>query len=62
MIPTTAGTGSDVGCWTVVTNTAENYKGFCGGWMCMPKVALLDPEMTVSPCRRNLRQRPVTTL
>jgi len=48
MIPTTAGTGSDVGCWTVVTNTAENYKGFCGGWMCMPKVALLDPEMTVS--------------
>lgn len=48
MIPTTSGTGSDVGCWTVVTNTAENYKGFCGGWMCMPKVALLDPEMTVS--------------
>ncbi len=48
MIPTTAGTGSDVGCWTVVTNTAEGYKGFCGGWMCMPKVALLDPEMTVS--------------
>ena len=48
MIPTTAGTGSDVGCWTVVTNTAENYKGFCGGWMCLPKVALLDPEMTVS--------------
>jgi len=48
MIPTTAGTGSDIGCWTVVTNTAENYKGFCGGWMCMPKVALLDPEMTVS--------------
>ena len=48
MIPTTAGTGSEVGAWTVVTNTAENYKGFCGGWMCMPKVALLDPELTVS--------------
>lgn len=48
MIPTTAGTGSEVGAWTVVTNTAENYKGFCGGWMCMPKIALLDPEMTVS--------------
>ncbi len=48
MIPTTAGTGSDVGCWAVVTNTAENYKGFCGGWMCMPKIALLDPDMTVS--------------
>jgi alcohol dehydrogenase class IV len=31
-----------------VTNTAENYKGFCGGWMCLPKIALLDPLMTVS--------------
>ncbi len=48
MIPTTAGTGSEVGAWTVVTNTVENYKGFCGGWMCMPKIALLDPDMTVS--------------
>ena len=32
----------------MVTNTAENYKGFCGGWMCLPKIALLDPLMTVS--------------
>ena len=48
LIPTTAGTGSEVGAWTVVTNTAEKYKGFCGGWMCLPKMALLDPEMTVS--------------
>jgi alcohol dehydrogenase len=48
MIPTTAGTGSEVGAWTVVTNTKKNYKGFCGGWMCMPKIAILDPEMTVS--------------
>lgn len=48
MVPTTAGTGSEVGAWTVVTHTAENYKGFCGGWMCLPKIALLDPLMTVS--------------
>lgn len=48
LIPTTAGTGSEVGAWAVVTNTEENYKGFCGGWMCLPKIALLDPEMTVS--------------
>jgi len=48
MVPTTAGTGSEVGAWTVVTNTKENYKGFCGGWMCLPKIALLDPLMTVS--------------
>ena len=48
MVPTTAGTGSEVGAWTVVTNTAENYKGFCGAWNCLPKIALLDPLMTVS--------------
>jgi alcohol dehydrogenase class IV len=48
MVPTTAGTGSEVGAWTVVTNTDENYKGFCGGWMCLPKIALLDPLMTIS--------------
>jgi alcohol dehydrogenase class IV len=48
LIPTTSGTGSEVGAWAVVTNTAEHYKGFCGGWMCLPKIALLDPEMTAS--------------
>jgi alcohol dehydrogenase class IV len=48
VVPTTAGTGAEVCCWTVVTNTAENYKGFCGGWTAMPHMALLDPDMTVS--------------
>ena len=48
LVPTTAGTGSEVGAWTVVTNTVENFKGFCGGYMCLPKIALLDPLMTVS--------------
>lgn len=48
VVPTTAGTGAEVCCWTVVTNTAENYKGFCGGWTTMPEMALLDPDLTVS--------------
>lgn len=48
LVPTTAGTGSEVGAWSVVTNTVENFKGFCGGYMCLPKIALLDPLMTIS--------------
>ena len=48
VLPTTAGTGSEVCGWTVVTHTGEHYKGFCGGWTAMPDVALLDPELTVS--------------
>lgn len=47
-IPTTAGTGSEVGAWTVVTDTRRNCKIFVGGWMCLPKVALVDPEMSAT--------------
>lgn len=45
-IPTTAGTGSEVGAWVVVTNTKDNYKFFVGGWNCLPKVAIVDPVMS----------------
>ena len=45
-IPTTAGTGSEVGAWAVVTNTIEKYKFFPGGWNCLPKVAIIDPVMS----------------
>jgi alcohol dehydrogenase class IV len=45
-IPTTAGTGSEVGAWAVITNTKEHYKFFVGGWNCLPKVAIVDPIMT----------------
>lgn len=45
-IPTTAGTGSEVGAWVVVTNTKDNYKFFAGGWNCLPRVAIVDPVMT----------------
>jgi len=47
VLPTTAGTGSEVCGWTVVTHTGEHYKGFCGGWTAIPDVALLDPDLTV---------------
>ena len=45
-IPTTAGTGSEVGAWAVITNSKEHYKFFLGGWNCLPKVAIVDPVMT----------------
>ena len=45
-IPTTAGTGSEVGAWAVITNTKDKYKFFPGGWNCLPKVAIVDPFMT----------------
>jgi len=47
-IPTTAGTGSEVTIWAVITNTKDNYKMAPGGWKLLPKVALVDPMMTVS--------------
>ena len=47
-IPTTAGTGSEVAAWAVITNTKDNYKFIPGGWKVLPKVALVDPVMTAS--------------
>lgn len=47
-IPTTAGTGSEVTMWSVITNTQDNYKMAPGGWKLLPKIALVDPVMMVS--------------
>jgi len=47
-IPTTAGTGSEVTMWAMITNTKDNYKMGPGGWKLLPKVALVDPMMMVS--------------
>ncbi len=47
-IPTTAGTGSEVTMWSVITNTKDNYKMAPGGWKLLPKIALVDPLMTAS--------------
>ena len=47
-IPTTAGTGSEVTIWAVITDHERNYKAGIGGFMMMPKVAICDPELTIS--------------
>ncbi len=47
-VPTTAGTGSEVGCGMVVSNTAERRKYLIVDKQYWPALALLDPELTVS--------------
>lgn len=48
MIPTTAGTGSEVGKCAVVTSTALHRKIFLCSPLMMPARAILDPMLTVS--------------
>ncbi len=47
-IPTTAGTGSEVTIWAVITNTQKepHAKDAVGSNLICPKVALIDPELT----------------
>ena len=47
-LPTTAGTGSEVGRAAVVTSTRKNIKLVIFSPSLMPDVAILDPELTVS--------------
>ena len=42
-VPTTAGTGSEATCQSVITDTARNIKMSIGSPYMMPKVALADP-------------------
>lgn len=46
-IPTTAGTGSEVGRSTVITLSSHGRKAVVGGPPLMPNLAILDPELTV---------------
>jgi alcohol dehydrogenase len=46
-IPTTAGTGSEVTIWSVLTDESTGAKVSIGSVMMMPDIALLDPELTV---------------
>jgi len=46
-IPTTAGTGSEVGRSTVITIPSLGRKAVFGGPPMMPNLAILDPELTV---------------
>jgi alcohol dehydrogenase len=47
-IPTTAGTGSEVTSFSVITDSETHEKLILWDSNLLPKVALLDPEMTVS--------------
>ena len=46
-IPTTAGTGSEVTFWSVVTDSARSFKMSVGSPLIAARVALVDPELTV---------------
>ncbi len=48
LIPTTAGTGSEVGKCSVITSTAQKRKIFLCSPQMMPAIAVLDPKLTVS--------------
>ncbi len=52
-IPTTAGTGSEVSVFTVITNTKTDVKMLIGSPFAMPEVAIVDPLLTIS-CPRGL--------
>ena len=47
-IPTTAGTGSEVTAFAVITDTVRNYKLTVFSYELLPKYALLDPEIIMS--------------
>jgi alcohol dehydrogenase len=45
-VPTTAGTGSEVTFWAVITDTERSFKMSVGSPLCAASVALVDPELT----------------
>ncbi|WP_258361142.1 iron-containing alcohol dehydrogenase [Moorella sulfitireducens (nom. illeg.)] len=47
LIPTTAGTGSEISFAAVITDTKNHVKTGIGGAACVPKLAIIDPELTV---------------
>ncbi len=47
-IPTTSGTGSEVTIWSVITDPARSCKTALGSVHIAPRVALLDPALTVT--------------
>ncbi len=47
-VPTTAGTGSEVTFWAVVTDPERQEKLGVGGPLMAPAVALVDPELTLT--------------
>lgn len=52
-IPTTAGTGSEVTVFTIITDTKTDVKMLIGSPHMLPRVAIVDPSLTLS-CPRSL--------
>jgi alcohol dehydrogenase len=46
-IPTTAGTGAETNTYGVITDEAAGRKGYVGHESVLPRVAILDPELTI---------------
>ncbi len=51
-IPTTAGTGSEAQSYAVISDAATHMKMACGAPSAAPRIAILDPDLTVSAPRR----------
>lgn len=51
-IPTTSGTGSEVSFWAVITDTTRHFKMSVASPLIAARVALLDPELTLSLPKR----------
>lgn len=51
-VPTSAGTGSEVQSFALIADAATHQKMACGDAQAAPRVALLDPELTLSQPRR----------
>jgi alcohol dehydrogenase len=47
-VPTTAGTGSDAQSFALITDPETHQKMACGDSKALPKVALLDPDLTAT--------------
>ena len=47
-VPTTAGTGSDAQSFALITDPETHQKMACGDKKALPKVALLDPDLTAA--------------
>jgi alcohol dehydrogenase len=47
-VPTTAGTGSDAQSYALITDPETHQKMACGDPKALPRVALLDPELTAT--------------
>lgn len=46
-VPTTAGTGSEVTPFTIITDTKKDVKMLIGSPFLMPEIAIVDPQLTV---------------